>query len=268
LNFTKAAQELHISQPALHVKVSKLAAAVGSTLYVRDGRHLELTAAGRSLATFARGIRTELEGFLGALGEPEAPLVLAAGEGAHRYILAGAVRLLIERGLRVRLLSTDRDETVDAVRSGRAALGVTVIGAAPPGLVSVPLATYPQLAVFASGHPFGRRRTLKLKDLEGTDMIVPPPGRPQRAALEEASRKAGVTWGVVAEAEGWAQALHFAALGVGVGIVNGCVATPPGTVSRPIRDLPEVTYSALFLKAEQANPSVKRLLETVQANVP
>jgi DNA-binding transcriptional LysR family regulator len=248
--------------------VGKLAAAVGSTLYVRDGRRLELTTAGRSLAAFARGMRTELEGFLAGLAEPEEPLALAAGEGAHRYVVAGAVRLLIERGVRLRLLSTDRDETVDAVRSGRAHLGVTVVDPPPAGLGCVTLATYPQLAVFAAGYALGRRRALKLKDLQGADMVLPPPGRPQRAALERASAKAGVTWNVAAEAEGWAQALHFAALGVGVGLVNGCVALPPGTVARPVRDLPAVTYSALFLRADQASPAVRRLLETVQANLP
>lgn len=268
MNFTKAAQDLHISQPALHVKVSKLALAVGSTLYVRDGRRLELTAAGKSLASFSRSMRAELESFLAGLAEPDAPLVLAAGEGAHRYILAAAVRLLIDRGTRLRLLSTDRDETVDAVRSGRANLGVTVVEAPPAGLVCVALATYPQVAVFAVDHPLGRRRALKLKDLEGADVIVPPPGRPQRVALEQASQKAGVTWTVAAEAEGWAQALHFATLGVGIGLVNGCIEPPVGTVSRPVRDLPPVTYSALFSKAEQENPAVRRLLGTVQANLP
>jgi DNA-binding transcriptional LysR family regulator len=250
------------------VKVGKLASAVGSTLYIRDGRCLELTAAGKSLAGFARGMRAELEGFLAGLAEPEAPLVLAAGEGAHRYVLAGAVRLLIERGVRMRLLSTDRDETVDAVRSGRATLGVTVVDDAPAGLGCVALATYPQLAVFAAGHLLGRRRALKLKDLQGADMVLPPPGRPQRAALERAALKVGLTWSVAAEAEGWAQALHFAALGVGVGLVNGCVEMPPGTVARPVRDLPAVTYSALFRKADQESPAVRRLLETVQANLP
>jgi len=250
------------------VKVGKLATAVGSTLYIRDGRHLELTAAGRSLADFARGMRAELEGFLTGLAEPGAPLVLAAGEGAHRYVLAGAVRLLIERGVRLRLLSTNRDQTIDAVRSGRAALGVTVVDAPPVGVGSVALATYPQVAVFGVGHPLARRRALKLKDLQGADMVLPPPGRPQRDALERASTKAGITWNVAAEAEGWAQALFFAGIGAGVGLVNGCVEVPPGTVARPVTDLPAVTYSALFRKADQASPAVRRLLDTVQANLP
>ena len=45
-NFTAAAAALGISQPALHVKVRKLAAGLGTELYERDGRSLVLTPAG------------------------------------------------------------------------------------------------------------------------------------------------------------------------------------------------------------------------------
>ncbi|MEV6816381.1 LysR family transcriptional regulator [Micromonospora sp. NPDC051296] len=49
-NFTSAAAVLHISQPSLHVKIRKLATALGVELYERDGRRLTLTAAGERLA--------------------------------------------------------------------------------------------------------------------------------------------------------------------------------------------------------------------------
>ncbi|MFD0541615.1 LysR family transcriptional regulator [Actinomadura luteofluorescens] len=52
LNFTRAAEALHISQPALHVKVQKLADTLGRPLYTRQGRRLALTpAASRSPAS-------------------------------------------------------------------------------------------------------------------------------------------------------------------------------------------------------------------------
>jgi DNA-binding transcriptional LysR family regulator len=43
-NLTAAAAALHISQPSLHAKIGKLAAALGTDLYQRDGRGLRLTA--------------------------------------------------------------------------------------------------------------------------------------------------------------------------------------------------------------------------------
>ena len=54
-NFTAAAAALHISQPSLHVKIKKLAAALGTELYERDGRRLYLTASGEQLAAFCAG---------------------------------------------------------------------------------------------------------------------------------------------------------------------------------------------------------------------
>jgi len=54
LNFTRAAADLHISQPALHVKIRKLAQALGRPLYHRSGRRLVLTADGEAVARFAR----------------------------------------------------------------------------------------------------------------------------------------------------------------------------------------------------------------------
>ncbi|HTT90879.1 MAG TPA: hypothetical protein VMF65_15100 [Acidimicrobiales bacterium] len=103
-------------------------------LYRREGSRLELTPAGKALAEFARRSRAELSDFLAGLGEAEEPVVLAAGEIAHRYVLGPAVRLLVARGVRLGLLSTDRDGTVAAVRSGRANLGVTLSGSLPAGL--------------------------------------------------------------------------------------------------------------------------------------
>ena len=49
LNFTRGAREMHMTQPALHAQVRRLAASVGSPLYARTDAGLALTAAGRKL---------------------------------------------------------------------------------------------------------------------------------------------------------------------------------------------------------------------------
>src|SRR5690349_2206772 len=64
---------------------------------------------------------------------PHAPVVLAAGEGALLYLLAGAIRAWqAQRGVApLKILSRDRDATLEAVRSGQAHAGVAVLDAAP-----------------------------------------------------------------------------------------------------------------------------------------
>src|SRR6201984_3463874 len=71
-HFGRAAARLYISQPSLSNQIHKLEQTLGTDLFVRTSRHVELTTAGRAL----------LE---------EAPLALAALEGApERARLAGA----------------------------------------------------------------------------------------------------------------------------------------------------------------------------------
>src|ERR1700750_1786185 len=72
LHFGRAAARLYISQPSLSNQIHKLERVLGTDLFVRNSRHVELTTAGRAL----------LE---------EAPLALAALErAAERTHLAGA----------------------------------------------------------------------------------------------------------------------------------------------------------------------------------
>jgi DNA-binding transcriptional LysR family regulator len=92
LNFTRAAARLHLSQPALHVQIRKLAEDVGDPLYRRVGRALELTPAGRELLGFGRELRDRTDSFLASLrGASPQRVVLAAGEGALLYSLGPAI---------------------------------------------------------------------------------------------------------------------------------------------------------------------------------
>jgi LysR family transcriptional regulator, low CO2-responsive transcriptional regulator len=271
LNFTRAAARLHISQPALHVKVRRLAEALDRPLYHRYGRRLVLTPDGEAVARFARDQEDRLAGFLAGLGgtPPDRPVVLAAGQGAYLYLLGDVIRaLLSEQPARLRLINCDRTRMLAAVRTGRAHLGISVLDVLPDDLVAVPLAAYPQTLLMPAGHPLARRRTVRLRDIDGADLVVPPPQGPQRSALEAALRAAQVDWSVAVEAEGWPLISHFVALGVGLAVVNGCVPAAAGLASRPVRDLPSVSYFAVHRPGVLDDPRVADLLTRMRRGVP
>jgi DNA-binding transcriptional LysR family regulator len=92
---------------------------------------------------------------------------------------------------------------------------------------------------------------VRLADLDGLDLVVPPAGRPHRTALDRALRDAGASWQVAAEVDGWDLLVHFAALGLGATIVNGCVELPSRLRAIPVVDLPEVRYWAAWRPERQ-----------------
>lgn len=254
-NFTHAAAELHISQPALHVKIAKLAETIGITLYHRNGRSLELTAAGRELARFGRSVGAEIEQAVAALrGEKTTESVtLAAGEGAILYLLAGAIReFRRDRLVQLRILNRNREGTLDALRSGEAQLGVTTLDSIPADLTATELVRSRQVVIMPPRHALSRKREITLPDLEGHDLIVPPPGRPHRDAFARAMLDAGVPWNVALEADGWPVMLELVRAGIGLAVVNSICTIPRGVVARPLRGLAATHYHLVHAKGRQS----------------
>ncbi|GIH14120.1 LysR family transcriptional regulator [Rugosimonospora africana] len=245
-NFTTAAAALRISQPSLHVKIRKLATGLGWQLYEREGRRLVLTEAGQRLAALAADNARRLDEFLRDLDQAPSTLTVAAGRGTFRWVIPDALRRVSAHGLRIQVVVADRDSAVAALSTGRA--DVAVIGYDPPPrqLESVPIAEYPQVLVIDAAHPLAQRDQLRLADLDGLDLVVPPADRPHRRALERGLADAGVSWNPVAEADGWDLLVHFAALRIGGTVVNGCVPAPEGLAAVPVTDLPAVRYWAAW----------------------
>lgn len=149
------------------------------------------------------------------------------------------------------LLTRDRDQTLAAVLSGEADLGVAAFDRVPDGGVSAsPLACVPQVLIVPRGHRLARARRPRLCQLDGEPLIVPPRGRPQRVEIERAFSRAGASFEVAVEATGWELMLHFAKLELGLTIVNGFCPAPRGFVARPLEELSKANYFVLSVEAE------------------
>ncbi|GAA0395524.1 transcriptional regulator CynR [Micromonospora gifhornensis] len=246
-NFTAAAAALHISQPALHVKIRKLAAALDVDLYQRDGRRLTLTAAGERLAAYALDSRRRADEFLRELHHESTPtLTVAAGRGALRWVVGEAIRQIGRQGYRVHVITADRDAALAALHAGQADLAVIAHDPPTRQVEAVQIAAYRQVLVLDERHPLAERRQVRLRDLDGLDLVVPPANRPHRRALDRALLDAGVRWQAAAEVDGWDLLVHLAGLGVGATVVNGCVGLPDGLRAVPIDGLPKVRYWATW----------------------
>lgn len=248
-NLTRAARTLCISQPALHAQIARLSEELGVPLYLRLGRTLRLTQEGEQVAAFGRDLIAQVSAFsLRLRGESAAaPVTLAAGEGAFLYLLGPAIQTFSQmKAAPLRLLTTDLDQTVAAIRSGEAQLGVAVLREAPEGLEATLLAAVPPALLLPCGHPLASGDgPVSLSDLQGARLIVPPRGRPHREAIAEALGQAGVDWTVAVEAGGWELMRHFVAMGLGLALVNGFCPPPAGGTRRKVMGLPIRRYVIL-----------------------
>lgn len=257
LNFTHAAEELHISQPALHSKVQELGRALGAVLYVKRGRKLELTEQGREVARFGRELDDRMAGFLkDFLPSRATPVVLAAGQGAFRYLLGPAVKDYLEKRP-LKLLVRAGDEALQAVREGVAHLAVAALPE-QPGLASRVIRQVGHVVALPKQHPLARRKRLLPGDLAGEGLILPPPGRPHRLALEQHVPELRVA----VEVSGWELTLDFVALGLGLAVVNDFCALPRNVVARPFRGLPPLEYRAFF-RGDYLRREARELLGTL-----
>jgi DNA-binding transcriptional LysR family regulator len=262
MNFSAAAKRLHISQPALHVKIRKLGEQLALPLYQRSGRKLELTLHGAAVARYGRELHARTEGFLSVLhnGANDQPVVMAAGDGAYLYLLGPAIqRFLAKATVPARLLALDRDGAIEAVRSGHAQLAVAPLETVPSDMEAAALTAVGQVLVVPRSHALARRRTVRLKDLKGCRIVVPPAGRPHREMLARMLQAADVGWEVAVEASGWELMMQFVGLGVGVAVVNACCNIPRGLVAIPLAELPAIRFHVFHMKGQPMEGELARL---------
>src|SRR5919201_5855750 len=191
--FTRAAQALHVTQPALSDGIRRLEAELGLELFHRVGRRAVLSAAGEAFVEPARQVlrdlgvlRTSVEAVAG-LGAGTLDLValptlavdpLATLVGSFRHAHPGVV------------VRVDQPEDAAAVatrvRSGRSEIGLTELPVAEPGLVSRQLTEQELLVVAPPGSPLTHRRRLTTADLASVPLVTSPVGTSTRGIIDAA----------------------------------------------------------------------------------
>jgi len=257
-NLSRAAGRLHLSQPAVHAQLKKLGSAFDVALYRRVGRGLQLTPEGIEVLAFARDLEERTRELGARLHKLEHErLTLAAGEGAIMYVLGEGLRSFVKTSAaRVEVTVLEAGQTVEAVKSGLAHVGVAVLDRPPAGLDVTPLTVVEQVLAMPRTHRLASRRRIALTDLAGERLVVPPEGRPQRIMLEEAFRARGISPEIGVVARGWGLTLKLVELGLGMAIVNACCRIPRGLVARPLRELGAVTYVALTRRRPRESAAV------------
>ncbi len=181
LNFTRAADRLHITQPALSKQITDLEAEHRLHLFTRDTRRVvELTDAGRAFVEEARSalFHTERALHLAHAADNGSNSVLTIGHSPfanHDWISAMlAIRLPLYPRLGIRLMTQFAMESVQSVLVGEVNLALVTAPPQDSRITAVPFAPAQLYAALPETHPAAHKERLVLRDLAKDKWILFP----------------------------------------------------------------------------------------------
>lgn len=181
LNFSRAAESLHIAQPVLSRQIRALEHDLKAPLFERDRQATRLTPAGhaflddarallsaadaarRRVADSATGVRTFVVGFMPGL------------------IVTAEVRELSRRhpGLSVEVLRTDWTNQVEVIRDGTVDVGYLRLPVDQRGLEIEPLFSEPRVAVLPADHRLAGKEAVAIAELASEHLLQDPDAVPE-----------------------------------------------------------------------------------------
>ena len=201
LNFSRAAQRVHVVQSALSAAVSRLEKDLGIELFDRSKRQIVLTAAGEAFLEHAREVmhaahraRSSVDDFRDQL---TGTVTLGTLMSWGTLNLPAALEEFRRRNplvtVRLRQSLTGSAGHLTAIADGRMDLALVSIQSSRSALVALrELTREPMVFVCQSTHPLADRDRVRLVDLDGEDLIQFPVGWGIRQGVDAALAAAGV----------------------------------------------------------------------------
>lgn len=251
LHFGRAADELAISVSALSRNIRQLEASVGAALFVRDNRHVELTAAGQRFRRYAQQAVSDWDTLRHTLGDADAPLQGRISLTCSVTASYGLLAELLARfradfpGIELRLHTGDPEDAMARVLAGREELAIAALPKTlPRGVLFRRLTVSPLVFIAPRGaadFTVPRGRSASPDRWAATPMIVPRRGV-ARTRIDSWFQALGTTARIHAEVAGNEAIVGMVALGFGIGVVPRLVLdnSPQAERVQALRVAPEL----------------------------
>ena len=229
-NFTRAAERIHVAQPAVSAQIQRLERELGQPLLDRSRRTVRLTAAGEAALPYARAALAAVEDIHVAVEELTQLVRGTVAIGtvtSHSVDIPSLLADFHADHPEVEItLSTDSSDTlIEMVRTGRLDAAIVSVGPGerPDGL-EVEVVTDEAIAAAVSRtDELASRKIIRLTDLADRQLIALPVGAGIRHQFDAACAKAGVSPRVAFEASTPLALADLAERGLGVAIVPASV---------------------------------------------
>ncbi len=197
LSFTRAAEELHISAPAISLQIKEMEEDIGVNLFTRENRKVALTSAGEYFLLYARRVSSTLN---------EANTMMERFRGTQfRHLKIGVVstakyflpHLLVEfkkdlPNLQIKVEARNRQQLVELLRDGE--IDVAIMGLPPKEIDTrvEPFANHPHVFIASPNNPLAGQINIPPDALTKYEMISREPGSGTRAIMEKYNAEHGI----------------------------------------------------------------------------
>ncbi len=205
LHFTKAAEGLPVSQPALSAQIKQLEQEVGVPLFDRVGRSVQLTRAGSIFREHARRALREMELAQVAIAEEEGlqrgTLTVGVVQTVNAYLIPDIVGRFstLHPLISLKLDELSGPDIEAGVKSGSLEVGIGFVPVASDRIESQPLFEEDFVLVASPRHRLAKRRYLSLSSLAKESLILLPTVFCTRRLLDACFEQAGVRPKIIVE---------------------------------------------------------------------
>lgn len=224
-NYTRAAEELHLSQPAVSMQIRQLEEGIGLPLFEQVGKQMHLTDAGDQMYIYGReiaGLLDEAEIVFEAIkGVKHGTLTISVATTASHF----ATRLLAEfakqhEGIIISLDVTNRQALRRQLENNEPDL---VIMGQPPEGVDVEATAFmenPLVMIAPADHPLIGKKKIQLSHFANENFVVREPGSGTRGATQRFFDEHGVPFNTGIEMTSNEAIRQAVEAGLGLGIVS------------------------------------------------
>ena len=197
LNFSRAAEELLLTQPAVTQQIKALEEEIGSPLFDRGGGRISLTPGGQALLPFADRLKALDEEALAAIGsacgEHAGELALGASQTIAQYLLPNMIASFIKSNPRVHVTakSGNSDEMLEALVRGEVHLALIEGPEQRRDVHIEPFMEDHMVLVVPAGHEWSDH-AIGIEELKGAPLLMREFGSGSRRVVEQALTTAGL----------------------------------------------------------------------------
>lgn len=268
-HFGRAADRLHMAQPALSLLIRQLEEHLGARLLDRTTRRVDLTPAGQELLDRGRRVLHDLELLEADVrreGDSSAGVLRLGFAGAAAYDVVPELARAVRAGLPGVTLSLRGELPSPALESGLrdGSLDAALLHppVASPGIRHRVVGREPLVVALPVDAPLTARPSVGVGALEGLPVVAHPPGSPLHRAAQELFLAAGLPLRIGQVAQDTASTLSLVAAGGGVALVPASVRALQlrGVVYAELEGSPQIDL-ALAWRDEDRSARLRAFLD-------